>query len=373
MTFPLGPFHPALTEPISLQFALRGEMVTGVETHTGYLHRGVTTLATQSDLATTLDLVERLCGSCGHSHRLALCLALEAHAQIVPPPRAQAIRMLFAEVERALSRLWLLMQLGRISGIGTLFTAAVEAREMLFEGCVTATENRLFWGVAIPGGAVNVADPEAFADTVADVNARLVAVDRLFAANGALTQRTAGIGKIMPATAEELGLTGLVLRATGLDAADVRVTQPYEAYADFADALADDDTPTIPLFGDVASRARLALAELRVSLRLILAILDDLPTGQEQVTFPMTLAPGTVSATVEGPHGSETLTVTVGANINGGQLADLSRVGWLQSLTIQTPSATNIGIVPIVLHKQQLNDVPLVFASLDLCLACVDQ
>lgn len=372
MTFPIGPFHPALTEPMSLRLALRGEMVTGVETHTGYIHRGVTTLAQQRDLAGVLDLVERMCGTCGHSHRLALCIALEHHAGVTPPARAQALRMLFAEVERAQSRLWLLAQIGRLSDFGALFTAAVEAREMLFEGCVTATGSRLFWGIPVPGGAVGVDDPGALADAVGDVTARLASVDRLVAANGPLTRRATGTGKISHATAEELGLTGLVLRATGSDV-DVRLATPYEGYDQFTDILIATDGAPQHLVGDVASRVQLALAELRLSLRLMLGILDDLPDGQERATFPTMLPPGEAVAAVEGPHGRETVTLTLDANMSGGQRADLSSPGWLQALIIQTPSATNSSIVPIVLNKQPLADVPLVLASLDLCLACVDQ
>src|SRR5579884_1802262 len=286
MTFPLGPYHPALTEPVSLRFALRGELVTGVETHTGYLRRGVPALATQRDLAGVLDLVERMCGTCGHSHRLAVCLALEKAAQVTPPPRAQALRMLFSEVERALARLWLLMEVGRVSDFNALFSLALEAREMIFEGCVAAAEARLFWGVPVPGGAVNVADPSALADTIADVTSRLMILERLMADGGSLASRMTNIGKIQKATAEELGLTGLLLRASGGDA-DVRLAAPYENYQQFTDILTETDSPlTRRLVGDVISRVRLALAELRLSLRLIQEMLDDLPEGQERATFP---------------------------------------------------------------------------------------
>ncbi|HKD77053.1 MAG TPA: nickel-dependent hydrogenase large subunit, partial [Ktedonobacterales bacterium] len=369
MTFPLGPYHPALTEPVSLRFALRGELVTGVEMHTGYLRRGVPALATQRDLAGALDLVERMCGTCGHSHRLAMCLALEQAAQVTPPPRAQALRMMFAEVERALARLWLLMEVGRVSDFGALFNLALEAREMIFEGCVAATEARLFWGIPVPGGAVNVADPGALADAMSDVTSRLMILERQMADSGSLASRMANIGKIQKATAEELGLTGLLLRASGGDA-DVRLSAPYENYLQHTDTLTTTDPLARHLVGDVMSRVRLALAELRLSLRLIQEILDDLPEGQERATFPSMISPVEANATVEGPHGSETVTLTLGANVNGGQRADLDRPGWLQALSLQTPSTKNINILPIVLNKQMLGDEPIVYASLGLCLAC---
>src|SRR5271165_950781 len=99
MSFPLGPYHPALTEPISLRLALRGEQVTGVEVHTGYVRRGVERLALERPLTETLDLIERADGSSGHSNRLALCRVLEAQGGVVVPERAAALRTIFAEVE----------------------------------------------------------------------------------------------------------------------------------------------------------------------------------------------------------------------------------------------------------------------------------
>jgi len=375
MTFPLGPYHPALPEPISLRLALRGETVTGVETHTGYLHRGVTSLAAQRDLPAVLDLVERMCGTCGHSHRLALCMALEAAAGVTPPPRAQALRTMFAEVERAQSRLWLLMRLGRLTDFGTLFTAAVEARELLFEGAIAATERRLFWGVAVPGGVVNVVDPDAFTETVAAINERIAPLERLFTENGAFTRRTHGSGKIVYDTAIELGLTGLLLRATGEEAAsaDVRLTAPYEAYELFTEELISNGVEPRLLHGDVPSRARLAFADLQASLRLILALLQDLPEGQERETFATMLTPGAATATVEGPHGSETVSLHLISNVNGGLSVDTTQPGWLSDLVIATPSAKNVSVVPIILNRQSLNEVPFVLDSLDLCMACVDQ
>jgi Ni,Fe-hydrogenase III large subunit len=370
MTFPLGPYHPALPEPLSLRLALRGETVTGVETHTGYIHRGIASLATQRDLNGTLDLLERTCGTCGYSHRLALCLALEAYTGVTPPPRARAVRTLFAEVERALDRLWMLMQIGRASELGTLFTAAVESREMLFEACVaaTGTESRLFWGVAVPGGVTNTDDVEAFSDQIPAITAKLVPLTGLLGLRGPLANRSKMLAAFTTASATDLGLSGLLLRATGAED-DVRIDAPYDAYADQAKLLTSYENRPGQLSGDISSRAQLALAETQTSLRIILNILEDLPAGQEQATFSMNPAPGVARATIEGPHGRETLVATLGGT---DQRLDLTKPGWLTALDLRTPSAVNIGIVPIILNALTLRDVPLALASLDLCVACVD-
>jgi Ni,Fe-hydrogenase III large subunit len=370
MIFPLGPYHPALAEPMSLRLALRGETVTTVETHLGYLHRGVEAAATARDLPAVLDLVERICGTCGHSHRLALCLALERLADVSAPPRAEALRTAFAEVERLLARLWLLMQIGRVGEFSALFTAAVEAREVLFEACVAATGSRLFWGIPVPGGALAVEDPGALAQGLVDIEPTIVAIERMLSVQGAMVRRMVGMGKVTTAAVDDLGISGLVARGSGVED-DLRLAMPYCAYRLLADGLTADGGDIKALVGDVASRLRLALHEIRQSMHAIAMLLDDLPTGQDRATFPTTLTFGSAEAQVEGPHGRETVAVRVG--IEGGKAVTLAEPGWLTELRITPPSVANAGLIPIVLPRQRLSEVPLILASLDLCVACVDR
>jgi Ni,Fe-hydrogenase III large subunit len=370
MLFPLGPYHPALPEPLALRLALRGETVTGVELQLGYLHRGVEELAPGRDLKGVLDLVERTCGTCGHSHRLAVCLALESAAGVKVPQRASVLRTVFAEVERLQARLWFLQQVGRVGEFGNLMNAAIEAREIVFEACLAATETRLFWGVPMPGGINTIPDPMALVGAMEDSEASIVRIERLLAERGSLTRRTMGLGKLSSTTVTELGATGLLERAAGRDT-DVRLAMPYDAYQGMdGDGLQSGDLRQY-LVGDVASRLRLAINEVRQSMQLITTLLEALPDGQERAPFPATLNPQTATATVEGPHGRETVKLQIGAT--GDRAVDTQQAGWLTRLTLQTPSATNIGLLPIALDRQKLADVPLILASLDLCIACVDR
>lgn len=370
MLFPLGPYHPALTEPMSLRLMLHGEKVTGVEPQFGYVHRGVEALATTRDLPDMLDLVERTCGTCGHSHRLAVCLALEAHAGVKVPERARVLRTAFAEVERVLARLWLLMQVGRVGEFGGLFSAALEARELLFEACMAATETRLFWGVPTPGGVNAIDDPLALASAMTDMEPTMVNIERFLSERGSVTRRTMGVGKITKNTTTDLHLTGLLLRATSADD-DVRISMPYDAYRGMENASLQDLPLRDQLVGDVASRLRLAVSDIRLSMRLIATLLEELPDGQERATFPTTLNPGSATAVVEGPHGRETVRLHIGAA--GGKAADTQQAGWLTALELHTPSFTNSSLLPIALDRQRLSDVPLILTSLDLCIACIDR
>ena len=370
MVFPLGPYHPALTEPLGVRFALRGETITDVAVTAGYAHRGVEALATGRNLADALDVIERTCGTCGHSLRLAACLALEAHAGVTPPERARALRTVFSEVERLQARLWLLMQVARAAQFGALLTASVEAREILFEACVSATETRLFWGIPVPGGARGIADPLALQQAMTDVETPLATIERLLNDRGPMIRRLTNVGKLPLEAIEEVGATGLVARAAGGEG-DLRLTAPYDAYSDLDLEEMINGEQVKTLLGDVGSRAFLAVAEARQSIGIITALLDDLPEGQEQLAFPALLEVGTARATVEGPHGQTTVTLTIGAA--EGKPLDTHDAGWLTALEIQPASAATFALLPGALMRQKLSDALVILTSLDLCVACLDR
>jgi Ni,Fe-hydrogenase III large subunit len=132
-TFHLGPYHPALPEAIWYQMQLAGETIQHVEIVTGYGSRGIETLLTQRGYQEGLKLAERLCGKAAHHHRLAFCLALEQLAGIQPPPRAQALRGLFCEIERLLSHLGWAAQLAHVADLPRAFYGAIELREGVLE------------------------------------------------------------------------------------------------------------------------------------------------------------------------------------------------------------------------------------------------
>ena len=97
-TIPIGPQHPALKEPGHFQFTVDGEVVTSAYVRLGYAHRGIEKAAEERTWIQNLYLIERICGICSHIHAMAYCLAVESVANVEAPPRAQAIRVLVAEL-----------------------------------------------------------------------------------------------------------------------------------------------------------------------------------------------------------------------------------------------------------------------------------
>ena len=89
---PIGPQHPALKEPGHFEFTVDGETVTAANVRLGYVHRGIEKATEDRNWTQNLYLLERICGICSHTHATCYSLGVEQLAEVVAPPRAQAIR-----------------------------------------------------------------------------------------------------------------------------------------------------------------------------------------------------------------------------------------------------------------------------------------
>jgi Ni,Fe-hydrogenase III large subunit len=362
----MGPYHPALPQPLGLTFRLRGEMIAGVEPPTtGYCRRGVEALVAGKEVERALPIVERSCSFAGHSHRLAFCRAVESVTGAAPSARARLVCGLYAELERTLARLWLLGMTARAAGLQREFRRALEQRELLFDALEAATGERVYWAVPVPGGVRALADEEA-SDALGAALARLapdVAGWQAAAApRGRLGHAGAAVGRITRERAEALGLAGLAGRAAGVDR-DLRRDKPYGAYADVAVEWDDEMSLAAAARGDAAARVSHAAADLATSLRLARAFLDALAGADDTALAPQAAAraaDGAGHGTIEGPHGPVTATVTLGPG-------DV-----VERLRIETPAAATLKAVPEALEGLAVTLAPLGLVSLDLCVECVD-
>ena len=102
---PIGPYHPALEEPVHARLIVEGETIKDAEVFIGYNHRGIEKLAQERNFIQTIVLVERVCGICSHSHALTYAMCLENIAGMEVPKRGQYIRVIVEELERIHSHL----------------------------------------------------------------------------------------------------------------------------------------------------------------------------------------------------------------------------------------------------------------------------
>ena len=150
---PIGPYHPALEEPIHARLITEGEVIKDAEVFVGYNHRGIEKLATERNAIQTLVLVERVCGICSHSHAFTYAMAVEKINGIEVPRRGDYIRVITAELERLHSHfLWLGIAC-HIIGHDSMFMHIWDERELVMDILEKMTGNRVNYAMVTIGGS----------------------------------------------------------------------------------------------------------------------------------------------------------------------------------------------------------------------------
>lgn len=355
---PIGPQHPALKEPGHFEFAIDGEVVTGATVRLGYVHRGIEKGAEARNWFQTLYLVERICGICSHIHALTYTLGVEKLAQVEAPPRAQAIRVLVAELERIHSHLLWFGVAAHEAGFDTLFMYSWRDRETIMDILEALTGNRVNYSANVLGGVkFDVPDEQRkiILDGIDFLEKRTHHYLEVVTSDGLFLQRTRGIGVTRLEDAKRLGIVGPTGRASGV-LRDVRVDAPYAAYDIFP------IQPVVETAGDLEARFVVRLKELFESYRLIRDILDNLPPGDLQAKrFPRRIKPGEVVSRVEAPRGE----VFYYIRSNGGEQPERVKV--------RTPTLCNMASVLTLAVGHNLADVPMLLVGIDPCFSCNDR
>ncbi len=261
---PIGPQHPALKEPGHFEFTVDGETVTGASVRLGFVHRGIEKGTESRNYNQNLYLLERICGICSHVHAMAFALGVEKLANVAVPPRAQAIRVLVAEMERIHSHLLWLGVAAHEAGFDTLFMYSWRDREKVMDLLESLCGNRVNYSINVLGGVkedVNDTIRDAILKSVDYLEERTHLYLNLVTNERTLIGRTRGIGFMTKEKATLLGTVGPTARASGLER-DIRVEAPYSAYVDFP-ARAVVETA-----GDLEARFVVRVKELFESYRL---------------------------------------------------------------------------------------------------------
>jgi NADH-quinone oxidoreductase subunit D len=354
---PIGPQHPALKEPGFFEFTVEGETVVGATVRLGYAHRGIEKATESRTWVQNLYLLERICGICSHIHALAYCLGVEALAEVTVPPRAQAIRVLAAELERIHSHLLWLGVAAHEAGFETLFMYSWRDRETVMDLLEQITGSRVHYSVNTLGGVKYDLEAEHieairqgidFLEGRADYYLDLVKNDPL------LQQRTRGIGVMSAEQAERLGVVGPTARASGV-ARDLRADAPYAAYPAFPVEVITETA------GDLEARFVVRVREVTESCRLIRVVLDGLPEGDLQARMPRRIPAGESISRVEAPRGELFYFVKSGGTDTP------------ERVKVRTPTICNLGSVIVLSRGRQLADVPVLLAGIDPCFSCNDR
>ena len=278
-TMNFGPQHPAAHGVMRMVLEMDGETIERADPHIGLLHRGTEKLIEYKTYLQAIPYFDRLDYVSPMCQEHAFSLAVEQLMGIEPPPRGKYIRVLFAEITRILNHLLSVCAFGLDLGAITPFLWGFEERERLMEFYERASGARLHANYFRPGGVHMDLPPrlvddiaafcETFPQTVDDIE-ELLTDNRIF------RQRTVNIGVLSAADAADWGMSGPMLRGSGV-AWDLRRAQPYDVYAEM-----DFDVP-IGKNGDCFDRYLVRVEEMRQSVRIIKQCLEKMPSGPVKI------------------------------------------------------------------------------------------
>src|SRR5512145_17704 len=240
---PIGPQHPALKEPGHFEITVDGEIVTHASARLGYVHRGIEKGVEQHNWAQSMYMLERICGICSHVHATAYALGVEALAGVQAPPRAQAIRVLVAELERVHSHLLWLGVAAHEGGFDTLFMYSWRDRETVMDLLESLTGNRVNYSANVLGGVKFDVDQKHADDirrAIDILEPRIRYYLDVVTSDTTFLQRTRGVGTMTLEEAKFFGAVGPTARASGVKR-DVRLDAPYGAYQRFPVSIITDE------------------------------------------------------------------------------------------------------------------------------------
>jgi NADH-quinone oxidoreductase subunit D len=368
LTMNMGPQHPSAHGVFRAILTLEGETVVGVDAVIGYLHRCHEKLAETLAYVQYPTIASKTDYVAAMSSELAYVMAAEQIGQFEVPKRAQYLRVIVGELQRVASHClwlgtWCLDMGGALGGGATIFLYCIRERELvldLFESLVGA---RLLYGFHQVGG-VRYDVPDGWVEqcrgTIDLIDQRLDEYEAMLADNPFFTMRTRGVGTITTELAQDVGVSGPLLRGSGV-AYDLRRAQPYSSYGDF-----QFDVP-VQVAGDCEARYLVRMVEFRQSIRIIRQALDGLPAG------PISSRPGVKSlaqikvpkgeayARVEGPRGE------VGCFLVSDGSNKPYRMKW------RGASFSNLAVLPHILPGASVADVVAIMGSVDPVFGEVDR
>jgi len=289
-TMNFGPQHPAAHGVLRLVLELDGEVIQRADPHIGLLHRATEKLAEHKTFLQSVPYMDRLDYISMMSNEHAYVMAIEKLLGIEVPVRAEYIRVMFDEITRLLNHLFWVGAHGLDLGAQTIFFYVMREREALMDAYEAVSGARMHAAYYRPGGVYrDLPDtmPQYQASKIH--NAKAVArmnenrtgslldfledftntfpkhvdeYETLLTDNRIWKQRTVGIGILTPERAKALGVTGPMLRGSGV-VWDLRKHQPYSVY----DRL-DFDIP-VGVEGDCYDRYLVRIEEMRQSNRII--------------------------------------------------------------------------------------------------------
>lgn len=359
MILNIGPQHPATHGVLRVVVTLDGERIVSGVPVVGYMHRGHEKLLEQRDFRQITNLLSRMDWLSGINNEIPASICVEKLMEIEVPRRATYLRVIMAEINRILNHLMFTGSFGLELGATTPVMYAFRERELIQSAMEMATGGRLHFGFIRPGGLKEDV-PKGFVDLALKGIRQLVKAipdyENLMMGNEIFKERTVGIGVLPADLALEYGVSGPILRASGVPY-DVRKADPYLNYSEF-----DFDIP-LGNSGDSFDRYFVLIQEMKESCKIVEQALEGLPAGSHIGTVPkrLTLPAGEVWSRAENPLGE------LGYYLVSDGEAKPYR------MKVRTPSFSNISVIPHLLEGAYIPDLVAILGSMFFVVGDVDR
>ena len=275
MIINMGPSHPSTHGVLRLMLELDGEVVLRTKPVIGYLHTGMEKTGEELSYVQGATNVTRMDYLAPITNELSYSMAVEKLLGIEVPKRAVWIRMMMSELNRVSSHLVWMATNGMDLGSTSMMIYGLREREMILAFFEKTAGLRLNLNYVRPGGVA--ADlPDGWQDDVVvicdTILERSYEYDQLLTGQPIFRQRMVGVAPITAEEALALGVTGPLLRSTGVPW-DLRREMPYLAYDQV------DFDVIVGTYGDNFDRYAIRLNEIRESIRIVRQCVEMMPKG----------------------------------------------------------------------------------------------
>ena len=353
---PIGPVFSDFAESAHFLLETVGEDVIHTVPRFFYKYRGVEKIAEGRIADDALLLAERFSGTAAFAHGMAFCQAVEAICEIAVPPRAQALRTTFAELERLRHHAAAITGICNSTALAVATSQSALVEESLLRLSCEVARHRYLFGVVSPGGlAFDLSDAACrhLASAIPDIAERLGELQRMLRYSSSFLDRLEEVGIVSTEDAVSYGLVGPIARASGV-ARDIRKLLPYAGYGEVEFAVPVEQE------GDGYARLRVLFRECEQSAAIIGQVLSTLSAGPVLVARPGWRA-GTALSAVEAP---------LGAAFHWLRLCEDGRVARYR---VTPPSFTNWHGFHLAAENFAFQDFPIILASFGLSNAECDR
>jgi len=378
MRLSLGPSHPAMHGTIRMVLELEGETVTKVDVEPGYLHRGFEKSCERGSWTQVFPYVDRLNYVSPMLNNVGFAMAVEKLCDVKVPERCEYYRVILGELSRICDNMTCNGASAMELGAFTPFLWLIKVRDWIWDILEEETGARMTHSFGRIGGMASPPTPNLksrISEIIPEIDKVLAETESLLLHNRIFLDRMQGVGLLSQADALAQGVTGPMLRSTGVDY-DVRKVYPYSIYDRF-----DFDIP-IGHDGDNYDRFMVRFEEVRQSCRILEQAIAQMPdTGPINVDDPRIILPPkeqvytTIEATIahfklvmEGikPPAGEVYSYTEGGNGELGFYIVSDGSGTPYRVRCRPPCFFSLQAVGDMLKDDMLADIVPTFGSVNM-------